>query len=154
MQVLLDTNVLPRIAEPTHILHQIATNSVRSLQAQGHELLIVPQSIYEFWSVATRTVEGNGLGRTPAYAASLIVKFCSLFRLLRDERSIYETWLQLVSDHEIKGVKSFDARLAAAMLRHNISQLLTFNPGDFRQFKHVTILEPATIIPQIEKGQS
>ena len=154
MRVLIDTNVLLRIADPSHASHLTAANAVQALRMQGHELLIVPQVIYEFWSVTTRSLEGNGLGKTPAYAESLIPQFCALFRLLRDERSIYEAWLQLVVKHVISGVKSFDARLAAAMLRHGVTHLLTFNAADFRRYGHVTILDPAITEGQVLRRPS
>ena len=102
--------------------------------------------IYESWSVTTRTLAGNGLGKSTVYAESMILQFCTLFRLLKDERTIDETWLQLVAKYAVSGVKSFDARLAAAMLRHNVSHLLTFNSGDFRLYNHVTIIDPAIIV--------
>jgi predicted nucleic acid-binding protein len=146
MRVLIDTNVLLRIADSLHASHQLAAEAVKALRTAHDELFIVPQSIYEFWSVATRSLEANGLGKPPAYAEMMVSKFCGVFRLLRDERSIFETWLQLVTQHGVSGVKSFDARLAAAMLRHDVTHLLTFNPGDFRRFSHITILEPTHIV--------
>lgn len=145
MRVLIDTNVLLRLADSSHASHQVAADAVKTLRARKHELVVVPQSIYEFWSVSTRSIEANGLGKSPAYAEMMVSKFCGVFRLLRDERTIYETWMQLVTKHGIAGGKSFDARLAAAMLRRGATRLLTFNPSDFRRFSQIAILEPALI---------
>jgi hypothetical protein len=44
----------------------------------------------------------------------------------------------------VKGLKSYDARVAAAMKTYGISRLLTFNAGDFQGFS-ITILDPALI---------
>ena len=63
MPVLIDTNILLRIAEPTHEWHQLALQATDHLRAAGHELVIVPQNLYELWVVATRTPAGNGLGK-------------------------------------------------------------------------------------------
>ncbi len=59
MNVLLDANVLIRLADPTSKAHTIAATAVSTLRAQGDSLYIVPQSIYEFWAVATRPIANN-----------------------------------------------------------------------------------------------
>ena len=52
MRVLIDTNVLLRSAEPEHVHFQPSVDAIDLLRQQGHELTIVPQVPYEFWSVA------------------------------------------------------------------------------------------------------
>ena len=146
MRVLLDTNILLRIAEPIHAAHATAVTAVEMLHDTGHELYLVPQNVYEFWSVATRSVARNGQGKSVAQAEDLVRRFVNLFHLLLDERTIYATWLELVVEHEIAGVTSYDARLAAAMRRHGLDHLLTFNADDFRCYPHVGILEPDTVV--------
>ena len=64
------------------------------------------------------------------------------FRVMRDERTIYERWREVVSDHDVKGKQVHDARIVAAMLRHNMSHLLTFNASDFTRYSAVAIVEP------------
>jgi predicted nucleic acid-binding protein len=54
MRYLLDTNVLLRLAESGHAGHRAAVQAVERLERRGDDLLIVPQILYEFWSVATR----------------------------------------------------------------------------------------------------
>lgn len=66
-----------------------------------------------------------------------------LFRMLRDERAIYEPWLELVGKFHVLGKQAHDARLAAAMLRHGVTHLLTGNPNDFRRFPSITLIDPA-----------
>lgn len=145
MRILLDTNVLLRLADNSHPLHSAAAHAIRTLQNSGHELVLVPQVLYEFWTVTTRTLKANGLGESPSYAYAFINKFCDGFRLFRDERAIYEAWFELVFKHQISGVKSYDARLAAAMQRHGITHFLTFNVTDFRHYAHVNIIDPLTV---------
>lgn len=142
MRILIDTNILLRIADPAHTIHTVAVNATATLRKMSHELFIVPQTLYEFWAVSTRTVQANGLGMTTLEAEKLISGFCQLFRLLRDERSIFERWRVLVTAFEVRGVNSYDARLAAAMQRHGIAHLLTLNPSDFRRFDHITVIDP------------
>lgn len=145
MRILLDTNVLLRLADNSHPLHTVAAHAIRTLQSNGDELVLVPQVLYEFWAVTTRTVNANGLGESPSFANALIIKFCHSFRLLRDERAIYEAWFELVFTQQISGVKSYDARLAAAMQRHEITHFLTFNAADFRRYSHITVINPLAV---------
>ena len=49
MNYLVDTNILTRIADPAHAMHQEALDAVKLLIQQGHKLHVVPQNVYEFW---------------------------------------------------------------------------------------------------------
>lgn len=66
MLVLLDTNILLRLAVPVHPMHLVARHAVIKLQANGDRLVLVPQNIYEYWVVATRPIPNNGLGFSPS----------------------------------------------------------------------------------------
>lgn len=146
MLVLVDTNVLLRVVEPQHAQHATAVRALRLQRQAGHELCLVPQVHYEFWVVATRPVAHNGLGMTTAEAEAEFVKMASpLFRLMRDERAIYDSWRDLVRQHEIRGRQAHDARLVAAMRRHGLTELLTFNVADFRPYGDINLLEPSAI---------
>lgn len=142
MQVLADTNLLLRLVEPDHPQSAAAADATRSIRLSGRQLVIVPQVIYEFWVVATRPANLNGLGLEPTDAQHLLAKLSPTLKLLRDERSIYEVWQRIVVDHRIMGKQAHDARLAAAMIRHGISHLLTFNVPDFSRFPFINIVDP------------
>jgi predicted nucleic acid-binding protein len=70
----------------------------------------------------------------------------SLFPLLQDERAIFFRWLELVTAHEVSGKPAHDARLVAAMLRHGLMCLLTFNTADFARYSEVTVVHPDGVI--------
>jgi predicted nucleic acid-binding protein len=142
VQVLADTNVLLRLVEPDHPHSAAAADATKSIRLAGHQLVIVPQVIYEFWVVATRPTNNNGLGLEPADARNLLAKLSPTLKLLRDERSIYEVWQRIVVDHRITGKQAHDARLVAAMIRHDISHVLTFNVSDFSRFGSIKIVDP------------
>lgn len=143
MLVLVDSNVLLRVIEPRHSQHDSAVQTLRSLRAGGHELCVAPQIHYEFWVVATRPVALNGLGMTADEADSALLQFSPpLFRLLRDERVIYDRWRELVSKHQVMGKQAHDARLVAAMQRHGLAGFLTFNVDDFLRYSGIKLLEP------------
>ena len=146
MRILLDTNVLLRLADAGRDSHAEVTDAVDWLAANGYELVLVPQNLYEYWSVATRPVENNGLGMAPLQVDQAISQWLTLFRLLLDERGIFKLWRELVTVHSVKGKTSHDARLVAAMERHDVAHLLTFNRQDFLRFTRVTTVTPHDIL--------
>jgi hypothetical protein len=121
MRVLIDTNILGRLAQPRHSLYRITTEAVDKLNQDGHELRVVPQILYEFWAIATRPVNENGLGFSITETNDRLRRFKLLFPPLRDERGILEPWEKLVVQHSVMGKPTHDARLVAAMERHGIS---------------------------------
>ena len=132
MRVLLDTNILLRIEEPEHEHHPVAAEAVAVLLGRGHHIVLVPQVLYEFWVVATRPTNVNGLGLTPEETIAAVERFSDLYTLLRDERAIFDHWLELVVAHSVRGLNTHDTRLAAAMQRHRIDAIPTFNGRHFR----------------------
>lgn len=116
---------------------------VQGQVAAGRQLVIVPQVVYEFWVVATRARAQNGLGFSPDRAAADIAGLKRGIQMLRDERAVYTEWEQLVRRHEVCGKQAHDARLVAAMQRHGITHLLTFNASDFGRYPGITVIEPA-----------
>ena len=148
MLILVDTNVLLRVVEPGHAQHAQAAAALRAWRLAGHELCVVPQVHYEFWVAATRPIAQNGLGMTAAEAEAELQKLGPpLFRLLRDERAIYAPWRELVARHDVQGKQTHDARLVAAMQRHHLTQLLTFNLADFQRYPGIELLDPSAEVP-------
>ena len=73
MGVLIDTNVLLRLAQPNHGQYQAAVDGVARARLTGETLYVAPQNIAEFWAVGTRPVgPANGLGLTAAATAAHI----------------------------------------------------------------------------------
>jgi predicted nucleic acid-binding protein len=154
MKVLLDTNVLARLAQPSHRHHRIAAQAVETIRTRGDEICVVPQVLYELWVVCTRPTGEIGLGMsvTQAQAESATIK--RLATVLRDERAIFQEWEQLVSTHDVKGKNAHDARLVAAMLRHGITHILTLNEEDFRRFTEIVVVAPTEIMSAAGGGSS
>jgi len=149
VSILLDTNILTRLVQPDHPHHISARDAVRILLERNEDLAIVPQNLYEFWVVATRPAGKNGLGMTVEQARSELSQIRGLFRLFRDERGILSRWEQLVFDYDVKGKIAHDAKLVAAMLRHDTTNLLTFNADDFTHFPGITVLTPENVLKGI-----
>jgi predicted nucleic acid-binding protein len=145
MNVLLDTNIVGRMAETGHVQHRTAVDAVAALVARGDTPCLVPQVLYEFWVVATRPLASNGLGCTPAAADAELSRLNSLYPLLPDTPSIFPAWRRLVASHSVLGKAAHDARLVAATIVHGVSLILTFNVADFSRFPHITVLDPAAL---------
>ena len=147
MLVLVDMNVLLRIVEPRHLHHNQAVAALRVLRQGDNVLCLVPQIHYEFWVAATRPIAVNGLSMTPEEAEAELQQLgAPLFRFLRDERAIYDPWHDLVRAHRVQGKNAHDARFVAAMQRHGVTHLLTFNVADFRPFPGITVVDPAACV--------
>jgi predicted nucleic acid-binding protein len=145
MRILIDTNVLCRLAETAHPLHSVALDAVSNLRGDGYELCLVPQVLYEYWVVVTRPASENGLGMPPADVAKAIDLWLELFTLLRDERGIFAIWRELVQRHGVTGKSAHDARLVAAMRRHDLTNLLTFNVADFKRYDGMDVRDASSI---------
>ena len=145
MRILLDTNVLCRLAEKGHPLHDTVEVALSSLRDDGHELCLVPQVLYEYWVVVTRPVSDNGLGMPTADVDKAIGLWIDLFTLFRDERGVFSIWREYVAQYDVKGKGAHDARLVAAMKRHSLDHLLTFNVSDFRRYEGIEILDAQSI---------
>ena len=149
MSYLIDTNILLRSVDSNHAMNAEAISAVENLLAAGETVNIFPQNISEFWNVATRPLDKNGLGLTPAQANTEVTKLENLLGLVLDAPQIYEEWRKLVVNYAVSGVNVHDARLVAAMLVHGISHILTFNAKDFRRFEPiVTVKTPTEIITE------
>lgn len=145
MSYLIDTNILLRLAQPNHAMHQFSVNSIATLRQQQTMLYIVPQNLIEFWTAATRPLNVNGLGLSIAEASQELARMKSFFALQPDTSAIFSEWEKLVIKHQVMGKQTHDTRLVAAMIVYEISHLLTFNTSDFKRFAEVTAIDPRSI---------
>ena len=147
MIYLTDTNVLLRIVQPTNPDYNTAKAAVHQLKENGHQLYATPQNFVEFWNASTRPIDRNGFGFTPSKTDALLQHVEQLFPLLPDPPDMYDEWRQLVVNYGVSGVQVYDARLAAAMISHNITHILTFNIKDFTRYatEGIIAVDPANV---------
>ena len=145
MIVQLDTNVLTRVAQPTHPLNGTALSAIRNIEAVGHTCCIVPQNLFEFWAVATRPTTSNGLGLSVDDAKLELDQIQKAFALFRDPGDLVDEWQRLIVTHACQGKPSHDARIVAAMNLQAVTRLLTFNAADFTRYSHLVLLDPVTV---------
>jgi predicted nucleic acid-binding protein len=140
--ILLDTNILLRLGGAEHPQHEKAVAAIDILHRSNLKPVLVPQVLYEYWVVATRPLEVNGLGMSVDDADRTAAAWTTQFRLLGDERGIFPRWRTLVVTYQVQGKPAHDARLVAAMLRHGVTHLLTFNTADFKRFEYIVAVSP------------
>ena len=143
---ILDANVLLRLASKSDPLRLTARRAVELLLANGSLLRTVPQSLFEFWAVATRPLDKNGLGLSIAEAESELLSMLQSFPLMPDDPALVTYWRQLVVRCGVSGKQSHDARYIAAMQAHGLTHFLTFD-ADFNRYaaEGLTIINPASV---------
>ena len=145
MLCLLDTNVLLRAIDRRHPDFNIVRRALIVLGRQRTQLCFVAQNLIEFWAVATRGRDANGLGMSTEWAIAQLAKIKRLFAILPETAEILPTWERLVIQHRVSGKKTHDARLVAAMYVHGVSHILTFNSADFSRYAGISVIEPQTL---------
>lgn len=142
MRVLVDTNILLRSAQPNHPQSSQARQSVSRLMRRGDAVFFCSQNIAEFWNVATRPTDKNGLGFSHEEVLQEVRSIEGLLTLLPDIPAIYAGWKAIVRDYKVQGVKVYDARLVALMNVYTIEGILTFNDADFTRYADITAIHP------------
>ena len=131
MTYLPDTSVLVRLYDTNNPLSTLVRQCFRKIERDGQELAIVPQILVEFWAVAIRPTNVNGLGMKTGEAETELDKFQKLFKVLPENEKIFQEWKTLVAKYNVKGKPTHDTRIVAAMIVNGIDNILTLNPGDF-----------------------
>jgi len=121
MAILIDTNILLRLLQPHHPHCSLVERAIGTLRTRNETLHVTPQNLMEFWAVATRPVNENGLGMTVESAAGELAAFQRLFTLLPETASVFQEWARLVTTHQVSGKNTHDAHIAAAISRLEIN---------------------------------
>lgn len=146
MAVLIDTNIILRIAQPEHPMYANAFNALGVLRQRKEDCYLTCQNLIEFWRTCTRPIDRNGLGMTAIMAEVELTQLENLFSILPDVPEIYPEWRRLVVTYNVMGVNVHDARLVAAMLTHGLTNILTFNTTDFTRYTEITAVHPKAVI--------
>lgn len=144
MLYFVDTNVLLRFVDRASPLHGVVRAAVQKLTGAGHDMRTTPQNCAEFWNVLTRPAQQNGFGLPLSVADQRLSSIELLFPVM-PEVNAYARWRQLVVKYGVTGSKVHDARLAAAILQHGATQILTLNVVDFARYSPdgIVAVDPA-----------
>lgn len=145
MLLLIDTNVLLRWARAADREHLVCRAAIEAAKRRGIPLLVTAQNLIEFWNVATRPADRNGFSLTPSKADAELALLERAFTIAPDTSAIYSQWRRLVVSVGVSGVQVHDARLAAAMIVHGVTHILTLNPRDFSRYPGIVPVHPSDI---------
>src|SRR5205823_59940 len=115
--------------------------ALRRLHASGQPC-ICAQVLIEFWAVATRPREVNGLGLTVDEAERDLDDWEQSLELLPEPPDVAARWRTLVRQYIVQGRQSHDARLVAVMLACGVTQILTLNEQHFARYGEIACLAP------------
>ncbi len=105
MHCLLDTNVLLRGLDRGHPMYRVVRRALIALRRQDNRLFLTSQNLIEFWAVATRPVDSNGLGMSVQWAAAQLVRIKRFFSVLPDTADAYAEWERIVLQQQVSGKK-------------------------------------------------
>lgn len=129
-----DTNIWLRSNDPEHEMFPAVTGAVERI-LETEEIYLLPQIVMEFWRVATASGSQRGGFGWDVVKADLKVQQLEFdFPMKYDNAEVYARWRALVRIVGVSGAQVYDARIAAAMLAHNITHILTFNTDDFKRY--------------------
>ncbi len=137
MSWLIDISVLVRMLDAGSPQQTAAVEALSRLRTQDETLCVFPQNLIEFWAVATRPKDSNGLGFSIQEARLQLDQIKIHFILKADDETVLENWERLVEKHGVHGKAVHDARRGAAMRSHSITNVLTFNIADFRRYSDI-----------------
>jgi predicted nucleic acid-binding protein len=146
MNILVDSNIIVRLFHVASPQHQLALDATDKLRLAKMQLCLTPQCIIEFWSVASRPTNVNGLGFTFAQVQRKVADLKGTFDFFEETPAVFVEWEKLVNLHTIVGKTVHDTHLVAAMVVYGITHLLTFNKQDFQRFTNITIMTPAEVM--------
>ncbi len=143
--ILVDTSILGRMAAIRSPLHAVAMKAVQAYIDADRPLCVAPQSLCEFWVVATRPTDVNGFGWQTSRAMDWIHYFEYFFRLMPDDPRVHPEWRRLVQHYDTKGKAAHDARLVALMNVYGIASVLTFDTQGFARYP-ITVRDPRSLV--------
>lgn len=126
----------------------VANSAVNTILGNLDALYLSPQVVGEFWRVATSPVdERGGFGWSPQQTDRQMQALEYIYPMLHDGPLVYGKWRQIMQTITPQGVKICDAHLAATMLAHDVSHILTFNVKDFKRYEyfHIYAIHPRDV---------
>jgi predicted nucleic acid-binding protein len=144
-----DTSIVLRLNEPSNPMCKTVRECLDKLEKRGEVLVIVPQILVEFWVVATRPKDVNGLGMRPDEAEVELDYLQEMFTLFPENDKIFNEWKAIVTKHKVSGKPSHDARIVAAMKTNKINKILTLNPQDFKRFDEIISITPQQVLDEL-----
>ncbi len=148
--VFLDTNILLIATDESREGHEAAVSLFARATAAGLHLAISGQVLREYTVVATRPLARNGLGLSLKDALANVREFRRSTVLCDETESVFDEWARLSQTCRATGARLHDVNIAATMLAHGVSCLVTENTPDFSGLPVISTLDLESAFRQIE----
>lgn len=137
-----DTNVLVQARFAPAPFHTMARQALTMHVGRTGQLCLSRQVMREYLAVVTRSQTwARPLPMTDALAD--LERLIRQYHVLEDGRGVMQELIRLCHAVPLGGRQVHDANIAATMLAHGETQLLTFNKADFARFAPaVTVISP------------
>jgi predicted nucleic acid-binding protein len=133
----LDTNVLVAATDESCPFHAVARTLIARGRSVGLHGATSGQVIREYLVVATRPLNANGLGLSPADALGNIEKMTRYLQFCDEPESVSVRLRSLVGARKIAGKAIHDANIVATLREQGIGLLATENPEDFSGYPEI-----------------
>lgn len=140
--VLVDTSIWVRYLQTDSPLKLACMRAIEDCRSSGQTLCICAQVVIEFWAVASRPLQSNGLGMSAADVDSAVEDLLGLCQLLEEPSNMAARWRALARKYGPVGKPCHDLRLVALAEAHGIKKVLTLNALDFARFKEIEAVSP------------
>jgi predicted nucleic acid-binding protein len=133
-RLLVDTNVLVYSSDDLSPLQNLAQQALQKARGLGIDLVISQQILREYLVITTRF----SMSKTNASLFQKILGNVKMFQaeltVLAETPAILPRLLALLDEIPTSGKQIHDANIAATMLVHGITHILTGNVEDFQRF--------------------
>ena len=146
MSYLADSNILTALSQKHSSQYLFVKKVMAACRKDKENIFVFPQNLIEFWAVATRPIEVNGLNLSTEKTTIEVRKFLQNFNFVPELPNLYNEWERLVQKYQVKGKNVHDARIVAAMSQYRITHLLTFNVKDFSRYDGITVVDPKEFV--------
>ncbi|MHA1495676.1 MAG: type II toxin-antitoxin system VapC family toxin [Candidatus Thorarchaeota archaeon] len=143
MKTLLDTNILVHAHNQSSPQQKKASEILRDAIHSRLDAYIIPQILYEFFSVVTnsRRVD-KPLATNEAFDICKDLWVSSAIKIIEPQSSTTLVVFDLVRNHGIAGAQIFDYVIAATAKEHGIERIFTENTRDFAVFDFLKVVNP------------
>lgn len=148
MRFLIDTNVFLRFVEVDSPEFHVCDKALEAIRKSSHSACYCAQIMIEFWAVATRPRKVNGLAMSIDQVKREINDIKTVFESIPEPADMTERWQKVAAAHSVIGKQAHDARIAALMLAHGVTHLVTLNSGDFVRYRGITPITPQEVLHQ------
>jgi toxin-antitoxin system PIN domain toxin len=145
----LDTNILIYAHLPGFQQHeQVRRYLLNQLRLSEVKLVVTPLVLHEFVHVVTdaRRFEAPVPISEAVAVAHLFLRRTNVECLAVDEAALLSAFT-LLDRHRLGRKRIADTLFAATLLHHGVTEIVTCNPGDFRLFDGLRVIDPCDLKP-------